>query len=46
MRQVPIRLSEKDYKFLKELARQEETTMAAIIRELIKAHRKKIDEEK
>ena len=46
MRQVPIRLSEKDYKFLKEAQRQEETTMAAIIRELIKAHRKKIDEQK
>ena len=42
MKQVPIRLSEKDYKFLKELATEEETTMAAIIRDLIKAHRKSL----
>ena len=46
MKQIPLRVSDKDYEFLKKLAEEEETTMTAIIRELIKAFREKMYKEK
>ncbi len=46
MKQIPVRLSEKDYNFLKKLASEEETTMTAIIRELIKSLKKKKNKQK